>query len=79
MNIPELPKQNPMQRKINKGLMVAFINADLLNRANLDVRKSIVLYDADGDFRYALSEMPDETILAKLKTEASVAYWSKGI
>lgn len=79
MIIPERPKQNPMERKINEGLMVAFINADLVNRANLDVRKSIVLYDADGDFRYALSEMPDDSIMSRLKEEAGIAYWSKGI
>lgn len=79
MPIPQLPAQNPMHRELNEGLMIAFINADLLNRAGLDVRKAIVLYDKDGDFRYALPEMPDETIQSRLMTEAGIAYWSKGV
>lgn len=41
---------SPLQREVNKSLMVAWINADLLNRASCDVRKSVVLYDADTRF-----------------------------
>lgn len=79
MAVTELSNQNPMNREINRGLMVAFINADLLNRSHLDVRTSIVLYDGDGDFRYALAEMPDEALMASLQERAGIAYWSKGV
>lgn len=78
MAVTELTKQNPMQREMNKGLMVAFINADLFTRHALDVRTSVVLYDADGDFRYAVSDMPDETTMDALQ-DAGIAFWSKGI
>lgn len=79
MAVTELTTQDPMRRVINKESMVAFINADLLNRANLDVRKSIVLYGADGDFLYAVPEMPEETLMDNLQAHAGVTYWSKGI
>ncbi|MET3959854.1 hypothetical protein ABIE52_006789 [Rhodococcus sp. OAS809] len=79
MAVTELTTQNPMHREMNKGLMVAFINADLLERAALDVRTSIVLYDADGDFLYAVPELPDEKLMASLEARAGVTFWSKGI
>ena len=77
--VSELTEQSPMCREINRGQMVAFINADLINRCNLDVRTSIVLYDADRDVRYAVAEMPDETVMAALHERAGIAYWSKGV
>lgn len=36
---------SPMVRTVNKGALVSWINADLYNRANHDVRKSIVFLD----------------------------------
>lgn len=77
--VPELTEQNPLCREVNRGLMVSFINADLINRCNLDVRTSIVLYDADGDFLYALAAMPDDATMTALHERAGVAYWSKGV
>lgn len=72
-------KLDPLVRKANKALMVAWINADLLNRAQHDVRKSVVLYDAHGCFVYALKELPDPELLVQLRERSVVRYWSKGI
>jgi hypothetical protein len=59
--------------------MVAWINADLLARASQDVRKSIVLYDADGDFLMALLDMPDADALRRVRAVSRVRFYSKGI
>jgi hypothetical protein len=77
----ELPAdmRDPMRREINQGLMVRFINNDLLNNASLDVRKSIVLYDDAGVFEFAVSNMPNAELLQRLYDGTNVRYWSKGI
>jgi hypothetical protein len=77
----ELPDsmRDPMREQVNHGLMVAFINARLLERANLDVRKSIVLYDDAGLVEYALPELPDAETLERLYRVSGIRYWSKGI
>lgn len=80
--LEEITSTNPMQREMNKGLMIRFINNNLLSGgANLDVRSSIVYYDEDKDFVYA-SDGP----LAKWELEllynynqGTFRYWSKGI
>lgn len=79
--VTELPAdmRDEMRRQINRGLMVAFINADLINRAGLDVRRSIVLYDDAGLFEYAAPELLDATLLQRLYDQTSIRYWSKGI
>ncbi len=75
-----------MRSELNRGVMVAWINADLLNRADCDVRKSIVLYDADRVFVMALgvSVTPDifrdrAHLVADSMARAGVRYWSVGI
>ena len=67
-----------LQREMNKSLMVAWINADLLNRASCDVRKSVVLYDADKDFVHAIHDEPDEALCQRLFDNTTVRFWSKG-
>ncbi|WKW86162.1 hypothetical protein SEA_JONJAMES_189 [Gordonia Phage JonJames] len=42
-----------VHRQMNKELMVAWINADLLNRCALDVRTAHVWYDEDKNFLIA--------------------------
>lgn len=68
-----------MQRWFNEQLMVAWINRDLLNRAQHDVRKSVVLYDADYDFLYAVESVPDEATMQRLYEDAGVRFYSKGV
>ncbi|QAU06671.1 hypothetical protein SEA_WILLIAMBOONE_171 [Gordonia phage WilliamBoone] len=68
-----------MHRGLNREMMVAFINANLIERASLDVRHSIALYDEGRDFIYALPEMPDDDTMACLYGAAGVRYWSKGV
>lgn len=68
-----------LQRQGNKALMVSWINADLLERAGHDVRTSIVLYDGDYCFVYAVATLPDEFMLAQLRSMTSVRYWSKEV
>ena len=70
---------SPLQRQGNKALMVSWINAKLVERAGHDVRKSIVLYDGDYCFVYALAEVPDEFMLTQLRSMTEVRYFSKGI
>jgi len=68
-----------MVRKMNKGLMVQFINRDLLNRAALDVRKSVVLYDENGLFEYALEELPSDNVQRNLLTKTNIRSYSIGV
>ena len=85
----ELPEdmRDPFRRKLNKGTMVHWINADLLERCGNDVRKSIVFYDAMGVFETALpvaqwnqlSEELQAEFLAKLYAHTVIRYYSKGV
>jgi hypothetical protein len=68
-----------MVREANRGLMVMFINHNLLERANLDVRYSVVFYDDCHMFEYAMAEMPDEETQRKLLDHTTVRYWAKGV
>jgi len=79
--IIELPRDliDPLRQQANHALMVQFINRDLVKRANLDVTKSIVLYDADGMFEYALPELPNQQAMRELYARTKVRYWSKGV
>jgi hypothetical protein len=77
----------PLRRKLNKGLMVAWINANLLDRYGHDVRKSIVFYDEEGVFEAAMlasqwEQLSDELrteFLQKLYAATPIRYYSKGI
>ena len=71
---------DPMRREINRGLMIAWINADLLERVGHDIDRSVVLYDAD---RLFVSAAPRNLALSveglrELNT-AGIRYWSEGI
>lgn len=68
-----------MLRTVNRELMVAWINAELLERAWGDVRKSYVLYDENREFLWAMQEKPDEALLAKLGERTPIRFWSKGV
>ena len=65
---------SPTMRARNEKLMAAFINADLPCRVGLDVRKSIVLYDRNFRFNYALDRLPNERTLRKLYHQTPVRY-----
>jgi len=78
-----------MRRSLNAGVMVAWINADLFNRADCDIRRSVVLWDGDRDFvmamgaditpalfRQRLTELPN---LVAHMYAAGVRFWSVGI
>ena len=66
-------------RERNEHLMNALIQADLRRRVGLDSRTSVVLYDANFVFNYALAAVPDERTLRKLFHETPVRYWSNGV
>jgi hypothetical protein len=78
-----------MRRELNRGLMVSWINRDLLNRADCDVRKSVVFYDADRVFMMALSaEVTPAGFRERLETlpnaiaaarRLGARYWSAGV
>ena len=53
-------------RAANERHMAAFINADLRRRVGLDTRRSIVLYDENFLFNYALDALPNERTLRAL-------------
>lgn len=75
------PKEiSPMVREINKGLMVRWINADLINRAYCDVRKSFVFYDADMMFAgLAMTNEPNENGLKLIHQSSKIRFYSKGV
>jgi len=79
--ITELPDElrSVMRREVNRGLMVAFINDDLLNRAHLDVRTSTVLYDEGGVFELAIKELQLNSELSEALYMAGIRYFTKGI
>ena len=76
-SLEEIKQTNPMQREMNKGLMVAWINK--YQAYHCDVRKSYCYYDADKDFVIAgsieLGGPGAEHAFEVLK----IKYWSKGI
>jgi hypothetical protein len=78
MEPTELKTTDPMRREFNRGLMVAWINADLINRARHDVRKSFVYYDNAGVFVIAMFRGPEE-IGNEVFEQLNIRYWSKGI
>jgi hypothetical protein len=66
-------------RATNEKLMIAFINDDLPSKVGLDTRKSIILYDRNFRFNYALESLPNERMLRKLYHQTPVRYWSTGV
>lgn len=87
MSITQLTRTDAMLSEINRGLMAQWINADLLNRASHDVRRSIALYDDHQMFVTAFDPdgIPSLAVLAGNQAaldalhDAGVAYWSVGI
>lgn len=82
MAIEEIFSTNPMQKNMNKELMIRFINNNLLTGgASLDVRKSHVYYDADKDFVYAVNGPLADFEIDFLTNSglAPIKFWSKGI
>ena len=88
--ITELPDVTDVtemiRRTLNRGLMVDWINRDLMNRADCDVRRSVVLYDADRVFVMALgvSVTPDifrnrVDLVAETMNRAGIRYYSIGV
>lgn len=76
----------PMVRHLNRGAMVQWINHDLMNRAGCDVRRSIVLYNADRCFVMALpASLSVDDFLARADGVAAnfarlgITYWSRGV
>lgn len=75
-----------MVRQLNRGLMVQWINHDLMNRAECDVRRSVVLYDAERHFVMALpASLSVDDFLARAGGVAAgfarlgITYWSRGV
>lgn len=66
-----------MVEMMNKQLMVAFINHH--GRYDLDVRKSYVYYDEDGDFIFALANKLEGPGADEVFKRLNVKFWSKGI
>lgn len=81
--LTEVTATIPMLREVNKGLMVAWINADLLNRCHHDVRSSIVLYGEGGDFLSAVDPSNEHLLadpsVARLLWNSGARTWSRGI
>lgn len=77
--IAKIDDHSPFRQQVNRDLMVAWINADLVNRAWGDVRTSNVFYDGAKVFITALPRgCASPQILAKLY-EVGVRYWSQGV
>ena len=89
-SITELPAADNvldmLRHTLNRGVMVAWINADLVNRADCDVRKSIVLYDADRVFVMALGTSVSPALfrerldlVVESMSAAGIRYYSVGV
>jgi hypothetical protein len=76
LNPANLP---PAVREANERRMAAFIGLALRERVSLDTRKSVVLYDQNFVFNFALDRLPNERVLRKLYQQTPVRYWSKGV
>jgi len=48
-------------------------------RSCLDTRRSVVFYDQNFMFNYALDGLPRERVLCKLYQQTTVRYWSRGV
>lgn len=70
---------SPLHRQANRTLFIAWVNAGPLDRFCLDVLDSIMLYDAEQYFVYAVRDLPDEDTLQALRAGTTIRYWSKGI
>lgn len=78
--IEKLTDHSPMRAKINRDLMVAWINADLVNRAWGDVRTSTVFYDGAKVFVTALPRSVDfSDRSAQALYDTGIRYWSEGV
>ena len=74
------PRRPPSEvRRVNRDLLAQFIGADPHGRRPLSPRKSIVLYNGDGCFRYALNERPSRSAFLKLYQQTPVRFWAKGL
>jgi hypothetical protein len=73
------PRNLGAMRVTNERLTTAFIQADLRRRVGLDTRNSVVLYDGNFRFNYALDGLPNERTLRALYHRTPVRYWSKGV
>ncbi len=88
--VVELPAvgnfSDAMRAELSRGVMVAWINADLLNRADCDVRRSVVLWTAEREFVMALGVSVTAEIfrdriamVADSMAAIGIRYWSVGI
>jgi hypothetical protein len=66
-------------RKANERRMAAFIALALCERVGLDTRKSVVLYDQNFVFNFALDGLPNERVMRALYDRTPVRYWSRGV
>lgn len=66
-------------RAAKRAIDGVFIQADLPRRVGLDTRRSVVLYDGNFVFNYALDALPNERALRALFHRTPVRYWSKGV
>lgn len=79
----------PLRKQVNRGAMVAWINHDIINRAGCDIRKSVVLYDAQYVFVMALpADITADVFASRLASlpntvaamhRAGIRYWSRGL
>jgi len=51
----------------------------LRERVGLDTRKSVVLYDQNFVFNFALDGLPNERVMRALYDWTPVRYWSRGV
>jgi hypothetical protein len=59
--------------------MAALIGAAPHERVGLDTQTSVILYDQNFVFNYALDGLPNEPTLRKLYQQTGVRSWSKGV
>jgi hypothetical protein len=76
----QITDTDPMRREVNRGLMIRWMNADLLVRYVHDLEFSIILYDDLKVFELALpGTVPMTDAILEGLYAAGIRYWSKGI
>jgi hypothetical protein len=57
----------------------AFVGLVLHERVGLDTGKSVVLYDQNFVFNFALEGLPNERVMRAPYDRTPIRYWSRGV
>lgn len=74
-----IAETSPMLKMYNKQLFIDWINRNLYDRANYDIKKSWFYYNGDMEFVMALNHKLSEEGKKALFDASTVRFYSKGV